>query len=160
MTESEVNELGIFIASLFKNRILLDEDIIKGVSRNLPALFGILNKYENPNFLTDYLVKELPNHPENIILIICSYLGVAEGGNRKVPHRSDLKYDQYQWITEQINEQLLIDFIESTFGVEELLSDDYPKQDDNLDDEEFVFIKQFYWFYKNPKDDLINEKEN
>ncbi|MCO8044024.1 hypothetical protein NI467_01340 [Acinetobacter bohemicus] len=102
------------------------------------------------------LVKELPNNPENIILIICSYLGIAEGGNRKVPHRSDLKYDQYKWIIEQIDEQVLIDFIESTFGVEKLLSVDYPEQHANLDDE-FVFIKQFYWFYKNPKDEELKE---
>lgn len=156
LAESEVDALAIYIVNIFKNRILLDEDIIKGASRNLPTLFSILNKYENPNFLTDYLVKELPNHPENIILIIYSYLGIAEGGNCKVPHRSDLKYDQYRWIIEQIDEKVLIDFIESTFDVEELLSDDYPEQDDNIDDE-FVFIKQFYWFYKNPKDEDLKE---
>lgn len=157
LAESEVNALAIYIVDIFKNRILLNEDIIKGASRNLPNLFSILNKYENPNFLTDYLVKELPIHPENIILIICSYLGIAEGGNRKVPHRSDLKYDQYKWIIEQIDEKVLIDFIESTFDAEELLSDDFPEQDDNLDDGEFVFIKQFYWFYKNPKDEELKE---
>lgn len=157
LAESEVNTLEIYIVDIFKNRISLSEDIIKGTSRNLPTLFNILNKYESPNFLTDYLVKELPNHPENIILIICSYLGVAEGGNRKVPHRSDLKYDQYKWIIEQIDEQVLIDFIESTFGIEKILSVDYPEQDDNLDDE-FVFVKQFYWFYKNGLKDEV-EKE-
>lgn len=156
LAESEVNALAIYIVDIFKKRILLDEDIIKGASRNLPTLFSILNKYENPNFLTNYLVTELPTHPENIILIICSYLGIAEGGNRKVPYRSDLKYDQYKWIIEQINEQLLIDFIESTFDTEDLISENFPEQDDEINDE-FVFIKQFYWFYKNPKDEDLKE---
>jgi len=156
LAENEINALAICIVDIFKNRILLDEDIIKGASRNLPTLFSILNKYENPNFLTDYLVKELSIHPEDIILIICSYLGVAEGGNRKVPYRSDLKYDQYKWIIEQVNEKLLIDFIESTFDTEDLISENFPEQDDKLDDE-FVFIKQFYWFYKNPKDKDLKE---
>lgn len=66
-----------------------------------------------------------------------------------IPHRSDLTYNQYKWIIEQIDEQVLIDFIESTFSVDELLSVDYPEQDNNLDNDDFVFIKQFYWLHNN-----------
>lgn len=154
---SEMAELSKYATSHVEAKLSSGIDIIKTTPRNLPSLLRMLNKCFHSNFVNELLKKRLSNEPKILIKIITSYLGIAEGGNRSRPHRSDLKFEQYQQIIKQIDIEMLIGFIEQNFELEILFSKDFPEQYDHLEDGDFIFIKQLYWFYKNRDEDGLNE---
>lgn len=156
----DMDELSKYLVSFIESKLSCNINIVEAVPRNLPTLFRILNEYIQPNFVNEYLSKILPNKPELIIQIFSAYLGIAEGGNRSRPHRSDLKFEQYKQIIKQINIEILIEVIEQNFEQKFLFSKDFPEQYDHLEEGEFIFIKQFYWFYKNQNEENDTSKNS
>ncbi len=152
-SSSEMDELSKYVVSRIQKELSSNINIIDTVPRNLPILFRLLNEYIRPNFLNELFIEILPSKPELLISIIKPYLGIAEGGNRSGRHRSDLKFEQYKQIRKQININILIDIIERNIEPEALFSENFPEQYDNLDDNDFIFIKQLYWLYKNRDDE-------
>lgn len=152
-SSTEMDELSKYVVSRIQKELSSNINIIDTVPRNLPILFTLLNEYIRPNFVNELLIEILSSKPELLISIIKPYLGIAEGGNRSGPHRSDLKFEQYKQIRKQININILIDIIEQNIEPEALFSENFPEQYDNLDDKDFVFIKQLYWLYKNRDDE-------
>ncbi|MDC4776365.1 hypothetical protein OHV98_18950, partial [Acinetobacter baumannii] len=59
----------------------------------------------------------------------------------------------YKQIRKQININILIAIIEQNIEPEAIFSENFPEQYDNLDDNDFIFIKQLYWLYKNRDDE-------
>ena len=149
---SEMAELSKYVVSHVEAKLTSGVDLIASTPRNLPIVFRMLNEYLHSNFVNELLKKRLSNEPNTLIKIITPYLGIAEGGNRSRPHRSDLKFEQYKQIIKQINVEILIEVIEQNFEQDVMFSKDFPEQYDHLDDGDFIFIKQFYWFYKNQND--------
>ncbi|MDO3664154.1 KAP family P-loop NTPase fold protein [Acinetobacter higginsii] len=153
LSSADMDELIKYLICRIESELSHNINIVEAVPRNLPTLFRVVNEYIQPNFVNELLNKLLPNEPWLIIHIITAYLGIAEGGNRSSPHRSDLKFEQYKQIIKQINVEILIGGIEQSFKQHVLFSKDFPEQDDHLEEGEFIFIKQFYWLYKNQKDE-------
>lgn len=149
----DMDELSKYVVGRIKNELSSNVNIIDLAPRNLPTLFRLLNEYIQPNFVDELLIKLLPSKPKLLISIIKPYLGIAEGGNRSGPHRSDLKFEQYKQIRKQININILIAIIEQNIEPEAIFSENFPEQYDNLDDNDFIFIKQLYWLYKNRDDE-------
>ncbi|MBJ8496977.1 KAP family P-loop NTPase fold protein [Acinetobacter oleivorans] len=145
----DMDELSKYVVGRIKKDLSSNINIIETVPRNLPLLFRLLNEYIQPNFVNELLIEILPTKPELLISIIKPYLGIAEGGSRSGPHRSDLKFEQYKQITKQININILIDVIEQNIELDSIFSESFPEQYDNLEDNDLIFIKQLYWLYKN-----------
>jgi hypothetical protein len=153
LSNADMNELIKCLICRIELELSYNINIIEAVPRNLPTLFRIVNDYIQPNFVNEFLSKILPNKPGLIIHIITAYLGIAEGGNRSSPHRSDLKFEQYKQIIKQMNIEILIEVIEQSFEQDVLFAKDFPEQYDHLEEGAFIFIKQFYWFYRNQNDE-------
>lgn len=154
LSENDIAQLSQYTADIIQKAMKEYENIVNLGSRNLHFLFRLLNDNLHQNFTTEYLENILPKHPESMIPIFKSYLGNAEGGNRSIPHKSNLKIENYNAIIKQIKLELLIQTIEQNFDLNTLYSKDYPEQDDYLEEEDLIFIRQFYWLYKNSTENL------
>lgn len=149
-TLSELEEKEQYLTHFAKRiskEISEDENAFDTFDDDAPMLLHIWSKYKSKNEVNRYVSKVISENPDNIFKIINTFNKLAYPmTGTKAPYKGDFDRDEYDFLVDTIDPEIIIDAIKMNYdqSILEIDKEDYPysnKRDDNL------LIKQFLWIH-------------
>ena len=143
-TEGEINDIGNTLADRIKSIFESNIDITNQHPKVCGQLLYHVKKYLGESEVDKYIIRLFSTCDKSVFRLLDTFIPMAWGMESGIPHKSDLRRNQYDTITNIVNPDVIISAITDELGELPSSMKEYPREDK---DRVLLFVKQFMWLH-------------
>lgn len=152
---SSIDIIGQHLGESIVSRLSTGDDITLIAPKSIPYIFYILNKFVKNNFINDYITAQLSKDYTILVRVLDSYVPTAWIMDSGLPpHKSDFGRKQYNSLAEELDASIIMKSIKEHFPHLLDTTDDFPTADNEQEEKDLLFVKQFIWLHNRVLEEL------